>query len=361
MEYRNLGSTGIKISRLGFGCMRLPSIAKKCDVPASVKLLREAYEKGINYFDTGDAYMDHTSESTVAQAIKPFRNKVYLSTKTRSRDFDEFQKHFEGRLKIFGTVDVYHFWGTDLKGFEKMHSDDKIFNFMYKAKKEGKIRAIAASFHDENQPENAKKVIDYGVLDSIMFSYNILNYQKHEKWIEYAHKKGVGTIAMNPVGGGLLSELTPELKAKHPDMEQKSVEIALKYLLNNPNLDMLLSGMGSSQMLDFNVKTVSSDYSLQPKDYELIAALREEKKDALKLFCTGCKYCSKCPQQIEIHKIFKLYNQSIIYNSFEACKKEYKKIKYNFNYCIACGACEAECPQSLKIIENLEKIDKIFE
>lgn len=361
MEYRNLGKTNLKLSRLGFGCMRLPALKNgKTDEEKAVKILREGYEKGINYFDTGDIYMGHTSEQTVAKAIEPFRKNVYLSTKTHSNFiFNGFKTHFEERLKIFGYVDVYHIWHASLADFKKIEKEGKTFDFLYRQKKEGNIKFIALSFHDE-EPDNVKYILDYGILDSILFSYNLLNYKMHEKWIEYAHKKGIGTIAMNPVGGGVLADLPAETREKYPDVPKNNTALALKYVFNNPCLDVAISGMGSGETVDFNTKIASSDYSLTQEDLNLISKLREEKGEYLKLFCTGCKYCFECPKEIDIPFIFKLYNQALIYNVYEKNKEIYKGVKFRGGDCISCKACEKACPQHLKIARALHEIEEYF-
>ncbi|MBR6668204.1 MAG: aldo/keto reductase, partial [Clostridia bacterium] len=247
MQYRPFGNTGVNISTLGFGCMRLPEIQKEdgsweVDQEKTDAMLMRAYELGVNYFDTALYYCHSNSEIAVGKALKPIRDKVYISTKCPLelvKEPGDFRKVLETSLKKLDTpyVDFYHFWGINQKTFDEKIVPLGLIAEAQKLKEEGLIRHISFSFHDS--PEALKHIIDYGCiqgeaqaaatrgdseeslapigqvpdlhggsgLESVLLQYNLLD-RANEEMIQYAAKKGLGVVVMGPVGGGRLAAPT---------------------------------------------------------------------------------------------------------------------------------------------------------
>lgn len=208
MKYRKMGKTGIEISALGFGCMRLPEYEKDgkwyIDNDLAIPMLRKAYEYGVNYFDTAYYYCHSNSERTLGQAVKPFRDKVYLSTKIPLEEVHS-KEDFWGLLKTSlarldtDYIDFYHFWALNKNRFDEVVLKYGLIDEAMEAKRQGLIRHLSFSFHDD--PKVIKYIIDTGkVFSSMLVQYNLLD-RKNEEMINYAHDQGLGVVIMGPVGG----------------------------------------------------------------------------------------------------------------------------------------------------------------
>jgi predicted aldo/keto reductase-like oxidoreductase len=221
MQYRKFGNTGFNISTLGFGCMRLPEIEHEdgtweVDQEKTNEMLMRAYELGVNYFDTALYYCHHNSEIAVGKALKPIRDKVYISTKCpmdlvkKPEDYDAMLEKSLAKLDT-DYVDFYHFWAINQKVFEEKILGMGLLERAKALKAQGKIRHISFSFHDT--PEALKFIIDNGPgLETVLLQYNLLD-RSNEEMIAYARQKGLGVAVMGPVGGGRLAAPT-ELSQK---------------------------------------------------------------------------------------------------------------------------------------------------
>ncbi|HHU80117.1 MAG: aldo/keto reductase [Bacilli bacterium] len=371
MEYRRLGNTNIQVSALGFGCMRLPEYEQDgkwyIDEEKAIPMLRRAYELGVNYFDTAYYYCHSNSESTVGKALKPFRDKVMISTKipvSEINSTEEFWKYLNESLKRLDTdyIDFYHLWALNQNTFRNKVLKYNLIEEAMKAKAEGKIRHLSFSFHDK--PEVIKEIIDTGkVFDSMLVQYNLLD-RSNEEMIDYAHEKGLGVIIMGPVGGGRLAAPT-NLGEKLTGEKQSTYELALKFVISNPSVTCALSGMENVEVLEKNVMIVNEFEELSPSELQKIKDSLEELKKFSELYCTGCNYCSDCPQNIKISKIFQLFTYYNVYDLKEYARKSYQEYLKNekngqVSDCVACGLCESVCPQKLEVIEELRKVDQIL-
>lgn len=366
MQYREFGNTGVKLSTLGFGAMRLPSkeVEGKTvfDYEESIKIIRRAYELGVNYFDTAPYYCNGESEIILGQAIKPFRDKIYLSTKNPIEDAsgENWRKRLEASLAKLDTdyIDFYHMWGISLETYEKeINVPGGPMEAALKAKEEGLIRHISFSFHDD--PKNLFKIIDSGNFETVLCQYNLLD-RSNEEAIAYAKSKGLGVVIMGPVGGGRLGSPSETIKNMLPGKVSSSPEIALRFVISNPGVTTALSGMGSMAMVEENADVASNASPLTLEEVKQINLSVEENKKMADLYCTGCNYCMPCPQGVNIPLNFQIMNYHRIYGITEYAKAEYAKIGTmdwmkgeKASACIECGICETKCPQKLEIIKQL--------
>ena len=371
MQYRIFGKTGIKISSLGFGAMRLPKHIdgekEEFDYEAGIKLIRQGIDAGINYLDTAPFYCDKESELIIGQALKDgYRDKVYLSTKLPGEDrgYDASRKRLEASLERMQTdhIDFYHLWGLNLKRFETEAEPEGQVRMALKAKEEGLIKHLSFSFHDD--AKNMFKLIDTGLFSSVLCQYNLLD-RSNEDAIAYAHEKGLGTVIMGPVAGGRLGAPSPVVQALLPGKSASSAEVALRFVLANPNVSCALSGMGTPAMVEENVKIASNTAFLTDDEQKLIAASMAENKERAKLYCTGCNYCMPCPVGVNIPLCFELMNYHRVYGLTDYARHDYALIGKSpwlkgetADKCVQCGECEAKCPQHLKIREQLEETAK---
>lgn len=368
MQYTEFGKTGIQVSRLGFGCMRFPSREvdgrKVFDEEESIRMMHRAMELGVNYFDTAPGYCEKQSEIIVGKALKGRRDQVYLSTKYPSEEAsgDDLERKLETSLKKLDTdyIDFYHMWGISLKTFvERLDTPDGPMARARKLRDAGVIRHISFSFHDA--PENMIEIIrrGEGVFASVLCQYNLLD-RANEDAIAYAHEQGLGVTIMGPVGGGRLGAPSKVIQDLLPGKVQSSAEMALRFVMNNKNVNIALSGMSSMDMVEENAAVASNMEPLTPEEEARIAASLEENRRLADLYCTGCNYCMPCPKGINIPEIFKMMNYHRVYGLTKFARDNYARIGkepwlnfQNAAACVQCGACEKKCPQHLHIREQL--------
>lgn len=367
MQYTEFGKTGIKVSRLGFGCMRFPFTEvdgkKVFNEEESIRMMHRAMELGVNYFDTAPGYCDTISEIIVGKALKGRRNQVYLSTKypTEVGTGDDYEKKLEISLKKLDTdyIDFYHFWGISLDTWEKkLDTPDGPLARALKLRDQGVIRHISFSFHDK--PENMMEIIrrGQGQLASVLCQYNLLD-RANEDAIAFAHEQGLGVTIMGPVGGGRLGAPSQVIQDLLPGKVQSSAEMALRFVMNNPNVNIALSGMSSMEMVEENARVASDMSPLSAGENARVDAMLEENRRLAELYCTGCNYCMPCPKGLNIPEIFKMMNYHRVYGLTDYAKKTYAAIgsgnlKFqNAAACVGCGQCEKKCPQHLHIREQL--------
>jgi uncharacterized protein len=367
MIYRNFGNTGIKISSLGFGCMRLPMIdvngKKVIDQEKVSAMLQRAYELGVNYFDSAYFYNNGLSEGAMGKAIKQFRHKVYVSTKSPghlNKKPGDYRRILEEQLQRLDVdyVDFYHFHGI---GYENFLSTDKNSGWIddaAKAKSDGLIKHICFSFHDK--AENMMKLIDLGLFESVLCQYSVVD-RANEAAIAYAKQKGLGVIVMGPLGGGRVTGLPEQLRSTLGIQVKSNAELALRFVFANPNIDCALSGMEKYHQVEENATISAQRTPLSTDEVIAIRDMMQENEKLSDLYCTGCSYCMPCPSAVNIPHIFRMMNYYKIYGIIDYARNGYAEIGISpwvpgtrADECSECGACEELCPQKIHIIEQLK-------
>ncbi len=368
MIYRDFGNTGIKISSLGFGCMRLPMIKLNgkdiIDQEKVNEMMLRAYELGVNYFDTAYFYNNGLSEAALGKAIKTFRDKIYISSKSpghllnKKGDYRRILEEQLNRLQV-DYLDFYHFHGIGYDGFFKTDKKTGWIKAAEQAKREGLIKRISFSFHDK--PENMIKLIDLGLFESVLCQYSVID-RANEDAMAYAKSKGLGVIVMGPLGGGRVAGLPKEISQKLNLETSSNAEMALRFVFANPNVDCALSGMENIQMVEENAVISSKREPLTNEEVKSITQLMQENESLSKLYCTGCGYCMPCPAEVNIPEIFKMMNYYKIYGIHEYARNGYADIGVNewvpgkrADACTECGLCEEKCPQKIEIRSQLRE------
>jgi len=373
MEYREFGKTGVKVSILGFGAMRLPMYEDNgkqlVREEESLKMIIRSFELGINYIDTAFTYCYEQSETIVGKALKIWRNRnknsgIYIATKlptwkiTKSSDFWFYLEKQLTRLDV-ERIDFYHFHHLTEDSFEEKIIKLNIINEARKARDQNMIRHISFSFHDS--PEILKKIIDTGFFETVLCQYNILD-QSNSEAIEYAHSKGLGVAIMGPLGGGRIKDVE-FFKQELGNKKSHINELALKFVFSNKNISVALSGMENIEMVEENLKTANGIYTLTKKESTIIDKFLSQKEVGELIPCTNCKYCLPCPNSVSIPKILKLMNYYTITGLRENARWQYRDIvidnKGNLaDSCTECGECEEKCPQGIKIMDKLKESHK---
>lgn len=365
MIYRQLGTTGLKVSQLGFGAMRLPMVGERKDARVNdelaVPMIHRAFEAGVNYIDTAVMYCNHDSQRTVGVALKGWRDKVTVSTKNHyfGEDEKEWWKNLEDSLRLLDVevIDIYNLHGMNAKKLTES-VQPRVLGWARKAQEQGCFTHLCCSFHDNN--DALRQIIDTGEFRSITMQYNILDRQL-EDGMAYAREKGVGVAVMGPVGGGRLGG-DNEVFTSMVDSVQRVPDLALRFVLSNPNVSTALSGMTTMQHVEENLATCAGEAALTQEDLSAINEHLKRLKKMADLYCTGCKYCLPCPEEIDIPRIFAMYNQGRVYGLWDHAQRQYRRLRkiaprwgQPADACADCGECEEKCPQDLPVREQLKE------
>ena len=373
MHHRTLGKTGIEVSILGFGVLRLPVKGRgKIDVEESIKIIRKSIDNGINFVDTAYNYHNGKSEIILGQALKDgYREKVTLMSKNplwEVKKEEDFDRLLDEQLEKLGVeyLDIYLFHNINKKRYNEVIQEFNLFDKMKEAKKKGKIKHIGFSSHDK--PKNIKKYIDENEFEVILVQYNFID-SINEEIIQYAQEKGLGVILMGPCGGGrLTNEPTEEMKQWLTPDKTNFSDLAFKFVWSNPNVDIALSGMSSEQMVDENIALASSDnYQLNAEEKERLQKVAQKYKETYDLNCTQCGYCDDCPEEVNIKLIFKQLMVSRDPLKMHGARANYRGIGLakrfpgkNALECVECGECLDKCPQEIAIIDRLKEAHSIL-
>ena len=368
MEARELGQTGLEVSRLGFGCMRLPAHTDgKINFSRATSLLREALELGVNFFDSAYIYNGGESEEAIGRAFQHCRDKVIIQTKIPFGDEEKpteaFRKMLETQLRRLRTDTIDILLIHDLRKRKWEVNGQNFLDMATKAKEQGLIRHLGLSSHDK--VENIHELIDTGHFEVILMQYNLMDLSFLPAF-EYAREKGLGTEVMGPVGGGRLSETSQEILGLASGKASSSAEVCLRFVFSNPAVDVAFSGMSNSQQVKENVATAEVCEPFTDEERKKAEELLREKAKLAKLYCTNCRYCMPCPQKVAIPHIFSLMNLHRLYGLTETARERYAHLgpkhprANNAAGCVECGECEEKCPQNIPIIEQLKECHRVL-
>ena len=373
MQYRSFGKLDFNISSLGFGCMRLPlqntgvePDTTKIDEEESIKMIRHAIDNGVNYIDTAYPYHGGQSEILVGKALKDgYREKVKLTTKMpiwMIKSIEDCDKYLDEQLQKL-EVEYVDFYLLHAMGKERWDVVKQlgILSFLDKAVKEGKIKHVGFSFHEEI--DFFKEILDSYDWALCQVQFNYMEDRRWEEEIKYAASKGIAVVVMEPLLGGKLAANQPDdIKAEFLKVEadRTAADWALRWVLNHPEVTLLLSGMSNMPQVEENLKIMDKAVvnNLSAKELQVIDKVRDIYEAKTKVKCTGCNYCVPCPQNVAIPNIFSSYNEAAIYNLDEQSRNAYKrvmKIEKDAAQCVECGICETKCPQKLPIMQHLKE------
>ena len=372
MQYRN-DKHGEPLSILGFGCMRFARKNGKIDLDEAEKQILEAYRSGVNYFDT--AYIYPGSEAAVGEIFERnhIREKIKIATKLPQYlvgSYAALDKYFQEELSRLRTdyVDYYlmHHM-TDLAMWEKLKKVG-ILEWIAEKKKSGAIRNIGFSYHGNT--DNFQRILNDYDWDLCQIQYNYFDEhsQAGAAGLKAAAEKGIPVVIMEPLRGGKLVSLLPDKARKIMEESSRNwtpAQWGFRWLFNQPEVTVVLSGMNSMDMVRENCRTASEAAagSFTQEDFDVLSRVNAIIREAEKVGCTGCRYCMPCPKGVDIPGTFLCYNTMYIESKsqgrFQYAQTVGLTQKPAFaSQCVGCGKCEKHCPQNLPIREKLREADK---
>ena len=372
MQYRN-DKNGSPLSLLGFGCMRFPQKGRSIDMEETEREIMEAYAAGVNYYDT--AYVYGGSEAALGEIVERngIREKIHIATKlpqylVGSRAaLDRYFKEELTRLRT-DYIDYYlmhHL--TDIAMWEKLKAVG-VISWLEEKKQSGQIRNVGFSYHGNS--DGFLKILNDYDWDLCQIQYNYFDEysQAGVTGLKAAAEKGIPVVIMEPLRGGKLVGMLPDrAKAilRESGRDWSPAEWSFRWLYNQPEVTVVLSGMNSLDMVRENCRVASEagvgDFT--EADNGILQKVTEEIRKRDRVGCTGCRYCMPCPKGVDIPGTFRCYNAMFIESPTQG-RFQYaqtvgltKEPAFASQY-IACGKCELHCPQQIPIREKLKEADK---
>ena len=351
---------GEKVSRLGFGAMRLPVLGNgSIDEAQTIQMVDLAMESGVNYFDTAFPYHGGLSEVVIGKALSRYpRDSFLLATKYPGHQFASVYDPkgvFEEQLRKCG-VDYFDFYllHNVCESSLPAYTDPKwgIIDYFAEQKQAGRIRHLGFSSHA--RPDTLEQFLDrYGEqMDFCQIQLNWLDWtlQDGKRKYELLTARNIPIVVMEPLRGGKLTNLSEEeISSLLAFRDESAAAWGLRFLAGLPNVRVILSGMSSLDQMTENIGTFSSDRPLSPEETDHILDLAERKKDSVP--CTACRYCTEgCPMELDIPMLIAAYNDCKFASSFTVpMQMDALDASKRPEACIGCGACAAICPQHIDI------------
>ena len=374
MKMRQFGKLGIERSAFGLGCMRWPMIEvdgkKVIDEKLAIDIVRTAIDGGVNYVDTAYVYSDTQNEAMLGKALRDgYREKVMIATKLpsmRCECKEDLQRFFDIQIAALETdcIDFYLVHNLNKNSWPKMR-DFGVLEFLDKLKAQGKIKYACFSFHDNYDLfEEIINAYDWDMCQ-LQFNFMDINNQAGLKGVELAGSKGIPVVIMEGLLGGKLAKAPDNVQALYDafPIKRSPVEWAFRWLCNFPQVATVLSGVTSIEQTLDNLRIFDTVEvgAMSEEELKLMDDVREAYLSRTKVGCTGCRYCVPCPQGVEIPRIFSTWNNAFQYGSKLSGNGQYKRLiaeNKDASQCVGCGACEAQCPQQIPIIEKLRQADE---
>lgn len=375
MQYRENPRNHQSLSVLGYGCLRFSRKGNSIDQKKAEEEMLLAIEQGVNYFDT--AYTYPGSEEALGTFLaKGYRDKVHIATKLPHyyiKKPEDMERYFSEELRRLRTDHVEYYLMhmlNDVAAWERLKGLG-IEAWIAEKKACGQIENIGFSFHGGT--ENFLKIIDAYDWDFCQIQYNYMDEhsQAGRRGLLYANEKGLPVIIMEPLRGGRLVQGLPASAKKllaQTKPELSPAELGLKWLWNQPQVTVVLSGMNARVQVEENVRIAcdATSDSMSREELELIEKIKAEINKYVKVPCTGCGYCMPCPKGVDIPVCFQAYNTSYTDSFFHGLKAYFMCNALRTNpsgagNCIKCGKCQRHCPQNIAIPQELARVKRRME
>lgn len=381
MIYNTLGKTGLKVSRLGFGTMRLPTSQSNADIVESeaTEMLIYGIENGVNLIDTAYPYHSATLDGSGNSEIflgkffseNDYRDEVLISTKSpswaieKTSDFDYYLDEQLNKLQT-DYIDIYLLHSLTVPDWTKVNNLG-VLDFLDDCLSSGKVKHIGFSSHIEI--DYLIEIVDeYPKWEVVLTQMNYLDeyYQSGVMGLDYLKQENIGSMVMEPLRGGRLVQNIPQEVQdlwNTSEVKRTPVEWALQYLWNRDDIDCVLSGMTSLEQVKENVRIASTEDIISDYDHELIREVARTYRTFLGNSCTRCGYCMPCPHGVDIINCLTEYNIAHMMNDPKASAMQYFSLiddDSRADSCVNCKECLPFCTQMLNIPEELQKVYEYF-
>ena len=403
MTYRTFPTLGNdKISILGYGCMRWPTIKNPegegniIDQETVNRLVDYAIEHGVNFFDTAPVYVQGQSEKATGIALKRYpRESYYVSTKlsnfsnySRENSMMMYKNSFKNlQVDYIDYYLLHSIGGGGMKRFRERYVDNGMLDFLIKEREAGRIRRLGWSFHGSKEVfDDMLAMHDEVHWDFVLIQMNYLDWKipkgssiSAEYLYTELEKRQIPVLIMEPLLGGRLTKLpdhvVARLKSEAP--ESSVASWAFRFVGSYPGVLSVLSGMTYMEHLQDNVRSYSPLKPLSDKEKEFLFDTAELINQYPTIPCNDCKYCMPCPYGIDIPAILLHYNKCVNEGNIPKSRQDenYRKARRAFlvgydrnvpklrqaDHCIGCTKCIEHCPQDIKIPTELQRIDQFIE
>lgn len=381
MIYNELGKTKLKVSRLGFGAMRLPTLKNNSEIneTTSAEIISYGIENGINLIDTAYSYHSKNlgdcgnSETFLGSFLKEnsYRDEIILSTKSpswlieKSSDFDKYLDHQLAKLQT-DYIDIYLLHSLTENDWANVHNLN-VLDFLDDCLSSGKVGHVGFSSHIEI--DYLIEIIDeYPKWEVVLTQMNYLDeyYQSGVMGLNYLKELNIGSMVMEPLRGGSLIQNVPPSVLKlwdKSDTKRTPVEWAFQYLWNRNDVDCVLSGMNSIEQVRENIEIASKKDPINENDQEIIREVARTYRTFIGNDCTRCGYCMPCPHGVDIINCFTEYNIAHMMSNPKASAMQYFTLideDSRADKCVKCMECEHICTQMLNIPQELDKVVNYF-
>jgi len=329
LDYNDLGKTGLKVSRVGFGGIPV----QRNSPEEAAGIIGRALELGVNFIDSARAYTD--SETKIGRAIRGKRDKVILATKSMARTEADMRQEIETSLREFGTdyIDLYQCHNVrDNESLDKIVGPGGAYTALEEARRAGKIGHIGITSHRTPILVEAMRT---AMFETVQFPFNFMEREPEKEFLGLAQENGLGIIIMKPLAGGAIRHVAP----------------ALKFILGF-NISTVIPGMDSLEQVDANVAAAAAGAVLSPGE---MALLEEEAGQLGQTFCRRCEYCMPCPAGVQIPIIFICDGYYERYGLPDWAKDKYRDMSVHADACQDCAQCEERCPYGLPIRQMLAR------
>ncbi len=357
------------VPKLGFGLMRLPMLEGEVDIEQFKKMVDAFLAAGFTYFDTAYGYINGKSEAAAKVALvdRYPRDSFTLATKLPAwagpKTAEEAKQMFWTSLERTG-AGYFDFYLLHNIGAPRIKSFDDfgIWDFLKERKAEGLIKHLGFSFHDS--PEMLDRVLtEHPDMDFIQLQINYADWedpgiQSRGCW-EVARKHNKAVVIMEPVKGGTLANLAPDVRKPFEEAGLDPVAEALRFAASLDGVITVLSGMSTLEQMEQNIAFLKDPSPLSEKEKTVIDEARRILQSRPMIPCTNCRYCAPgCPMSISIPDIFQARNKDLVYGDRDGALGFYKMVSAGApaSQCVGCGQCEAACPQHIGIIDALKEI-----
>ncbi|MDR0397409.1 MAG: aldo/keto reductase [Oscillospiraceae bacterium] len=368
--------TGQPLSALGFGCMRFPrALTGGIDAAKTSRLIIEAVERGVNYFDT--AYVYGGSEESLGGILEKhgLRARINLATKLpvfACQKTEDFERIFSEQLRRLRTdhIDYYLIHNLGAVGSWERLRGLGVERWIADKKASGQIGRIGFSFHGSKA--SFMKLLDVYPWEFVQIQYNYLNPmdQAGVDGLRAIAAKGLAAIIMEPLLGGKLANPSKKAAAAFAESARPDwtpAEWAMRWLLNQPEVTVILSGMNAMDQLHGNIRSTqgAEPGHLTEADMDVFGKARAAFAESNRVGCTGCGYCMPCPRGVNIPGCFTAYNMSYGASYIDGLKNYLTTVGISdpdhyagARRCVNCGVCVKKCPQSIAIPSELRRVKR---